>query len=754
MHHLLRSTTCLRRCTKLEPRPDEGSDDTNCSTMQDQMSPDNVSGAKVSNAPLEKLHEEEPGQQKEEDKPGLHTEKHGLQIPKEKPGLHIKERSLSTNRRMWLTSAGLWGLVRCARLEALLLPPCCAGGAWGLKAGLGLSLAAAYALAGAGLGLSLAAAYALAGMCKRACPMWPEGKATPARLFSHLSNIVLVGATDGIGLELALYYLGVMEAAVADGAKRCGTLTIVGRKPLAELFLKHAANAAASRLWAACAGDSAGPVRVRYVKADVSTTACGEIIAQRLGGVEVDLLVYLASAGYFGPMAVEPEDSVRETFRTNLTGCALVTKHVLTRMGLVRAEGAVVTKRVVLVSSVVAPLSRPAFAAYVASKAAVDSLGWSLATELEDTNVGVQVAHLGATRTSFFQKVGVPEGMIDSSGFACPAAVARQIAHDAACSADLSALHGTLAERAGFLAGWVLPLSLVPATAARWAAAAARAARLGSAGAARPPPRTALVTGAARGLGEAIVTELLARAPGCRVAACDVLDFERAEPGVAVIGGLDLAAGSAAAALAARGALPKGAPVELLVCSAGVNYPGRLTAVADHLVARTVAVNLASVVVLTNAVLRHNVALGAPPPAVVLVSSLSHQFSYPGSAVYGATKEGLASYARALRVLGGGKVPVLVVYPGPMRTQMAWDSAPSNDDERVAGRLPPGDAAAEIVRLALEGRTAEAVVAGPAIAAMAARAAREPRWGAVMMKAWQLAPTVAKAVAEGRDPGL
>ena len=86
MHHLLRSTTCLRRCTKLEPRPDEGSDDTNCSTMQDlQMSPDNVSGAKVSNAPLEKLHEEEPGQQKEEDKPGLHTEKHGLQIPKEKP---------------------------------------------------------------------------------------------------------------------------------------------------------------------------------------------------------------------------------------------------------------------------------------------------------------------------------------------------------------------------------------------------------------------------------------------------------------------------------------------------------------------------------------------------------------------------------------------------------------------------------------------------------------------------------------------
>ena len=82
------------KVSKLEPRPDEGSGDTNCSTMQNQMSPDNVSGdANVSKTPLEKLHEEEPGQQKEEEKPGLHTEKPGLYtekpgLQKEKPGLH------------------------------------------------------------------------------------------------------------------------------------------------------------------------------------------------------------------------------------------------------------------------------------------------------------------------------------------------------------------------------------------------------------------------------------------------------------------------------------------------------------------------------------------------------------------------------------------------------------------------------------------------------------------------------------------
>ena len=81
------------KVSELEPRPDEGSDDTNCSTVQNQMSPHNVSGANVSNTPLEKLHEEEPGQQKEEEKP-LHTEKPGLQILKEKSGLHKEKPGL------------------------------------------------------------------------------------------------------------------------------------------------------------------------------------------------------------------------------------------------------------------------------------------------------------------------------------------------------------------------------------------------------------------------------------------------------------------------------------------------------------------------------------------------------------------------------------------------------------------------------------------------------------------------------------
>lgn len=85
---------------------------------------------------------------------------------------------------------------------------------------------------------------------------------------------------------------------------------------------------------------------------------------------------------------------------------------------------------------------------------------------------------------------------------------------------------------------------------------------------------------------------------------------------------------------------------------------------------------------------------------------------------------------------------------------MAWDCAPDNNEERVAGRLPPADAATKIVQSALKGNDAEVVVATPTVAAMAVRAGREPRWGAGMMNAWQLGPTIAKAIAEGRDPGL
>ena len=47
----------------------------------------------------------------------------------------------------------------------------------------------------------------------------------------------------------------------------------------------------------------------------------------------------------------------------------------------------------------------------------------------------------------------------------------------------------------------------------------------------------------------------------------------------------------------------------------------------DVHITRTMEVNLASALVLTNIIINHNTGLGAPLPSVVLISSLSHYFS-------------------------------------------------------------------------------------------------------------------------------
>lgn len=71
--------------------------------------------------------------------------------------------------------------------------------------------------------------------------------------------------------------------------------------------------------------------------------------------------------------------------------------------------------------------------------------------------------------------------------------------------------------------------------------------------------------------------------------------------------------------------------------------------------------------------------------------------SYPGAAVYAASKDGLASYARSLAVaLAPQGIHVLTVYPGPTRTAHARRYSP--DNSREARRMPPDKLAAAVVR--------------------------------------------------------
>jgi short-subunit dehydrogenase len=87
---------------------------------------------------------------------------------------------------------------------------------------------------------------------------------------------------------------------------------------------------------------------------------------------------------------------------------------------------------------------------------------------------------------------------------------------------------------------------------------------------------------------------------------------------------------------------------------------------------------------------------------LVFLSSLSHYVSYPGAAVYAASKDGLAHYARSLQAALPA-AGTLTVFPGPTRTEHARRYSP--DNSREENRMPPEDVAAAILRGVTDGRS-------------------------------------------------
>lgn len=202
--------------------------------------------------------------------------------------------------------------------------------------------------------------------------------------------------------------------------------------------------------------------------------------------------------------------------------------------------------------------------------------------------------------------------------------------------------------------------------------------------------RHAVVTGAAEGIGRALAEVLGTH--GYKVTGIDV-NVERAQQtkrefaerglDVAFLHG-DLSARADLERLTA--ALCEGPTVDVFVHNAGINCVG---AFGESNLAKqeaVLAVNLRAPLHLTTGLLRAgNVARGG---SLIFVSSLSRFVSYPGAAVYGASKDALASYARSLSVaLAPQDIHVMVVYPGPTRTAHARRYSP--DNRREGRRMAP-----------------------------------------------------------------
>lgn len=200
--------------------------------------------------------------------------------------------------------------------------------------------------------------------------------------------------------------------------------------------------------------------------------------------------------------------------------------------------------------------------------------------------------------------------------------------------------------------------------------------------------KTALITGASRGLGFA-VADLLARAGANLVIAArgrEALEHARAllaeHTGVVAIAA-DVS--EDAEKIVEAGARRFGA-IDILIHNASELGPSPMPSLADlpwQALERILRVNLTAPLHLTQLVLPGMISRGSG--TIVAISSDAGVNAYPGWGGYGASKAGLEHIARTLAAeLADTDIRVLVIDPGDMDTQMHRLAEPGVDLSHLA----------------------------------------------------------------------
>jgi 3-oxoacyl-[acyl-carrier protein] reductase len=197
--------------------------------------------------------------------------------------------------------------------------------------------------------------------------------------------------------------------------------------------------------------------------------------------------------------------------------------------------------------------------------------------------------------------------------------------------------------------------------------------------------RTALVTGASRGIGRSIATELAAA--GAEVVLSYRTGAEEAEALASEIGAravqADVSDPASAAAL-----VQEAGDLDILVNNAGVTRDGLLVRMSDEDWDTVIDTNLASCFYTCRAVARGMMKRRAG--TVVNISSIVGIHGNWGQTNYAASKAGIIGFTKSLaRELGSRNVRANVVVPGYVKTQLT-DVLPEEATQAMLQSTPLG----------------------------------------------------------------
>ncbi len=221
--------------------------------------------------------------------------------------------------------------------------------------------------------------------------------------------------------------------------------------------------------------------------------------------------------------------------------------------------------------------------------------------------------------------------------------------------------------------------------------------------------RTALVTGASRGIGRGIAFALAERGYGLTVTSRTQADLDALVPDLQRAGAGPVVA--VAADMAAREALPPlveahgraFGSMDALVLNAGVGTAGGIGTSDLRRLDKTIAVNFTAALVLVQHALPLLRQGAAEAPArgarVVGLSSITGAYAEPGLAVYGASKAALLSLVETLNLEESANgVTATALAPAYVDTEMsAWAS----DRIPPESMIPVADVV-EVVRMLLD----------------------------------------------------